>query len=105
MSKPTSKQYTYFSWVASQGCLVCRGEALIHHITHEHCHDAPEVRITRNHDKVVPLCHYHHVDSKVGIHGIGSQWGFYLMTKELYGEGINLVEEAQRLFDKYESIK
>lgn len=75
---------------------MCRGEALIHHITHEHCHDASEVRITRNHDRIVPLCHYHHVDSKAGIHGIGSQWGFYKM------HGIDLPKVARELLEQYE---
>lgn len=72
----TKQQKEYMGLVASRGCIVCGSDALIHHLTHKHCHEGPEERITRNHWLVIPLCEYHHVDSKAGIHA-HNQWWFY----------------------------
>lgn len=98
MSKPTSAQRAYFAWLQPQGCIKCGGDAIIHHITHKFCHEGIEVRITKDHWRVVPLCLRHHVDSKEGIHGIGSQWGFFNM------HGINLPEMAAKLLAQYKDI-
>lgn len=101
MPKPTKEQKLYFDWVASKGCCVpyCGAPASIHHQIHERCDPNIEIRQSKNHWQVTPLCKFHHQDQQRGWHGVGSNWLF----KELYG--IDLVDIAQKLFDEYESIK
>lgn len=65
-NNPTASQRRRWSRVASLGCLVCHGEANIHHCRHE-CGMGQ-----RNHDHVAPLCKYCHQDGPVSRHGQGS---------------------------------
>jgi hypothetical protein len=97
--KPTREQKEYWAWVTSQMCLVCGCDANIHHQIHEKCDPDIEVRQSKNHWQVTPLCKYHHQDQRYGWHGLGSNWKF----EEMYG--IDLVEEAKRLLDTYHSSR
>jgi hypothetical protein len=45
----------HFSRVAALGCCVCGGEATVHHVTSDGFQ-----RITRSHQRVIPLCPRHH---------------------------------------------
>lgn len=98
IAKPTAEHRRYWTWVARHDCLVCGAEASIHHQIHEKCDPYIEVRQSKNHWQVTPLCKYHHQDQKFGWHGLSSNWKF----KEMYG--INLVEVAKKLLDEYNSL-
>ena len=62
-NKPTAEQKRRFDRVAALGCLVCGGEANIHH-----CRFACGMG-QRNHDHVAPLCKWHHQDGPSSRHG------------------------------------
>lgn len=58
----TKDEKSHLNWVASQGCMICGGEACVHHI-----------RILgepRDHKKTIPLCYDHHQGPN-GIHHLG----------------------------------
>lgn len=91
--KPSAADRAHFDKVASQGCLVCGAPATIHHVTAS-IHGG---RLTRRHDRVVPLCPMHHqavfdpyVNRPVSVERLGHR-GFWKL------HGIDLLAEAERL--------
>jgi hypothetical protein len=62
-TKPTKAQLERWQLLALDGCVLCGAPANIHH-----CHTGAGGR--KDHDKVLPLCHYHHQGDE-GIHTIG----------------------------------
>ena len=57
---PTKAQRARWEQIVGYGCMICRNHAAIHHA------------LTggggrKDHDKVLPLCYYHH-QGKAGIH-------------------------------------
>lgn len=78
MSKaPTAAQRSAWSYIVELGCIVqgCDNPPAIHH-----CHTGAGGR--KNHDKVIPLCHYHHQGER-GIHTLGRRvWARHYGTEE-----------------------
>jgi hypothetical protein len=97
-SKPKHKPVSakrHHDRVAKLGCLVCGGDAEVHHVTGYA--DRPG-RISRSDLLVVPLCPAHHrIDAKAAfptsVQGLGHR-GFY----QEYG--IDLLAEARRLAEE-----
>ena len=92
---PTSEDRRRFARIAAMGCLVCGGAASIHHVTAS-IHGG---RLTRRHDRVVPLCPMHHqavfdpyASDPVSVERLG-HGGFF------HKFGIDLLAEAERLAD------
>lgn len=94
---PTKADRERFERIARMGCLVCGGAATIHHVTGYA--DRPG-RVTRRHDRVVPLCPIHHqavfdpyANAPVSVERLGHM-GFYREHE------IDLMAEAERLADE-----
>lgn len=84
MSAPTKAQRARWSRIADFGCIICASPACIHH-----AHTGSGGR--KNHDIVLPLCHFHHQGAQ-GIHTLGRKaW------QKKYGT-------EQELLDKLESM-
>lgn len=78
--------------VGAMPCLVCGGQATVHHVTG---YADRMGRIPRRHDRVVPLCPRHHQiqhGPRESVEALGHR-GFYRV------HGINLLAEAERLAD------
>lgn len=93
MKPPTKADREHFDRIAAMGCLVCGGPASIHHVTAS-IHGG---RLTRRHDRVVPLCPMHHqavhdpyANRPVSVERLGHR-GFWKR------HGIDLLSEAERL--------
>ena len=93
MKLPTAAEKRHMARVASMPCLVCGGQATVHHVTGY----ADRIgRFSRSHQLVVPLCPYHHQ----------IQWGPYQSVEALghrgfYQEwGIDLLAEGKRLWSE-----
>ena len=90
MAKPTAAERSHMARVAQRGCLVCGSFAVVHHVVGYA--DRPG-RISKRHDRVVPLCPRHH-DVQHGpesVHALGHR-GFYEV------HGVDLLAEATRLW-------
>lgn len=95
MSKrpPTAAEKRHIERVAQMPCLVCGARATVHHVT-AGIHGG---RLTRRHDRVVPLCPKHHQKSFDPFHNDPQSvealghGGFYRKF------GIDLLAEAERL--------
>ena len=77
-------------WIASLPCLVCGTRATVHHVTAS-IHGG---RLTRRHDRVVPLCPVHHqviYGPRESVEALG-HGGFY------HTYGIDLLDAAARLW-------
>ena len=79
--------------IVAMGCLVCAAPATIHHVTAS-IHGG---RLTRRHDRVVPLCPIHHqtvydpyANDPQSVERLGHR-GFYRK------HGIDLLAEAERI--------
>jgi len=90
---PTAEQKRHMEDIAKMGCLVCGGASTVHHVTAS-IHGG---RMTRRHDRVVPLCPIHHqavydpyVNRPVSVERLGHR-GFWKL------HGIDLLAEAERL--------
>lgn len=87
--------------VAGIGCLVCGGEATIHHVTG---YADRMGRLPRSHQLVVPLCRVHHqavwdnASMPVSVERLGHR-GFY------QEHGIDLLAEACRLWREFEEAE
>lgn len=81
----------YLAWVAQKPCLVCRGQANVHHVIGRSDRVG---RISKDDTLVTPLCHAHH-QGKKGVHGLGSHREFF----NVYN--IDLFWEAERLWREY----
>ena len=80
--------------VAALPCLVCARKATVHHVTAS-IHGG---RLTRRHDRVVPLCPVHHqviYGPRESVEALGHR-GFY------HTYGIDLLAEAERLWSESE---
>ena len=96
MKQPTKADRERFDRIAAMGCLVCGGAATIHHVTG---YADRMGRLTRRHDRVVPLCPMHHqavfdpyASDPVSVERLNHR-GFYDR------HGIDLMAEAERLAD------
>lgn len=90
---PTKAQRERWDEIIKLGCLVCGSPATIHHVTAS-IHGG---RLTRRHDRVVPLCPPHHqavfdpyANRPVSVERLGHR-GFWKL------HGIDLLSEAERL--------
>lgn len=83
--KPRRKhEPAHMAEVAKHPCLVCgMWPVEVHHVR--------TGNQSKNDRRVVPLCEFHHRDSRMGFHGLGSERMFYAE------HGINLSAEAERL--------
>lgn len=95
MKQPTKADRERFDRIVRLGCLVCGGAATVHHVTAS-IHGG---RLTRRHDRVVPLCPMHHqavfdpyANRPVSVERLGHR-GFWKL------HGIDLLAEAERLAD------
>lgn len=62
---PTAEEKRHMERVAHMGCLVCGRPPEVHHVTGQ----ATRIgRLTRRHDRVVPLCPTHHRITAPGGH-------------------------------------
>jgi len=81
------------AYVASLPCLVCGARATVHHVTGF----ADRMgRVSRRHDRVVPLCPEHHqiqYGPRVSVEALSHQ-GFYRV------HGIDLMVEAERIWNE-----
>ena len=86
---PTAREKAYFAQIAAMPCLVCGANATVHHVT-AGIHGG---RVTRRHDRVVPLCPRHHQiqhGPRDSVEALG-HGGFYRKF------GIDLMAVAERL--------
>lgn len=84
MKPRLAKHPAHIGRIKAMGCLVC-GQRPV---------DAHHVRTglkARDDRRVVPLCRFHHQDSRMGFHGLGSERLFYAE------HGISLSAEAERI--------
>lgn len=95
---PTAFEKRVRERIRTEGCLVCRAPATIHHVTGYA--DRPG-RFSRSESLIVPLCAMHHqkvfdpkASDPVSVEGLSHQ-GFYTR------HGIDLLAEAMRLWDKH----
>ncbi len=98
MKQPTKSDKERFDRIAALGCLVCGAAATIHHVTG---YADRMGRLTRRHDRVVPLCPMHHqavfdpyASDPVSVERLNHR-GFYEK------HGIDLMAEAERLADAH----
>lgn len=95
---PTSAQRKRWDDIVALGCLVCDRAATIHHVTAS-IHGG---RLTRRHDRVVPLCPMHHQKAFDPYHNDPqsvealSHRGFYRKF------GIDLLAEAERIWGNFD---
>ncbi|MGL5735474.1 MAG: Ref family recombination enhancement nuclease [Beijerinckiaceae bacterium] len=82
---PTADEKKHMDRVAALGCLVCGGQASLHHVMKA----LGKVR-RRDHRFVVPLCREHHQGDK-GVHGLGSEKAF----TALYGIDLAIWAETE----------
>jgi len=83
MKSPPPKQPRHMERVAAMGCIICGGPAEVHHVR--------TGNQGRDDARVVPLCPFHHRDSRMGFHGLGSERAFYNEW------GVSLSVVAERL--------
>jgi len=100
--KPTRRKATtaverrHLDRVAGMGCLVCDGPSTVHHVTSDGYH-----RLTRTHERIVPLCPRHHM----------IQWGPHDSVEALGHAGftatygIDLLAVSDRLWGKSQEIE
>lgn len=93
VKRATKAQRDRWDDIAQLGCLVCGRPATIHHVTAS-IHGG---RLTKRHDRVVPLCPIHHQkvydpfhNDPQSVEALGHR-GFYRKF------GIDLLAEAERL--------
>ncbi len=91
---PSAIERRHFGRVAQLGCLVCGGEATIHHVTG---YADRMGRLPRSHQLVTPLCPLHH-------QGLGEKAPLLVSVESLghrgfFAEhGVDLFAEAERLW-------
>lgn len=97
----TAAEQRHFNRVAAMGCLVCGGEATIHHVTG---YADRMGRLPRSEQCVVPLCRPHHqavwdsASIPISVERLGHR-GFY------QEHGIDLLSEAERLWAESEALE
>lgn len=76
-NNPTKAQRERWERIRAHGCVICGVIAEIHH-----CFTGAGGR--KDHDKVIPLCHYHHRGG-AGIHSIGRrEWQRIFGTEQYF---------------------
>lgn len=91
--QPTKADRARWDEIIQNGCLVCGRAATIHHVTAS-IHGG---RLTRRHDRVVPLCPMHHQKVYDPLHS-DPQSVEALSHRGFYNKfGIDLLAEAERL--------
>lgn len=97
----TAAEKRHHDRVAALGCLVCGGEATLHHVTG---YADRKGRLPRSHMLVTPLCPLHHqavydsASMPVSVERLGHR-GF---CRE---HGIDLLAEAERLWAESEQLE
>jgi len=89
---PTAVERRHMARVAALPCLVCGARSTVHHVTAS-IHGG---RISRRHDRVVPLCPVHHQiqhGPRESVEAL-SHRGFWLIYD------IDLLAEAERLWNE-----
>lgn len=87
MKQPTKKQRERWSKIAELGCIICGGQAELHH-----CGTGFGGR--KNHDYVIPLCYEHHR----GAYGIdGRQKLSKKQWQKIHGSERSLHEKVKQL--------
>jgi hypothetical protein len=82
MTAPTKQQKIRWDKIASLGCIICASPACIHHAL-------TGAGGRKNHDIVLPLCHFHHQGAQ-GIHTLGRKaWA------KIYGTEQQLLEKLE----------
>ena len=84
----TAREKRHKRFIEEQGCLVCGGPSVGHHVLQE----TPNKRWRRDHQILVPLCDGHHRE----LHANGNE------IKWQQGHGLNLSKEAE--FYRLQSI-
>jgi hypothetical protein len=90
MAKPTATERRHMERIAQLPCLVCGGQATVHHVTG---YADRMGRAPRSHMRVVPLCPVHHQiqhGPRDSVEALGHR-GFYKV------HGIDLMAAAERL--------
>ena len=96
----TAAEQRHFNRVGQMGCLVCGAPCEIHHVTGY----ADRIgRVSRSHQRVVPLCPTHHRSGAIGgfhysVEALGHR-GFY---QEF---GVDLMAEAERLWAESQELE
>ena len=97
MSAPTASEKRHIARVAEMPCLQCGARSTVHHVTARA--DAPG-RLTRSHERIVPLCPRHHQiqhGPRESVEALGHR-GFYATY------GIDLLAEAKALWRASEAL-
>jgi hypothetical protein len=92
--KPSKAERAHMDRVAQMPCLVwlCKSPATVHHVTG---YADRMGRVSRSHQRVVPLCPRHHQiqhGPRFSVEALGHR-GFYRQY------GIDLMAEAEKLWD------
>lgn len=86
MKRPTASDKRHFDRLGSMPCIACgRYGVHIHHVTSD-----GYKRLTKRHDRTVPLCPHCHQDGPYAVHKVGH--GTFNAVF-----GIDLLAEAERL--------
>jgi hypothetical protein len=88
LKSPRFRSRAYLAYVVSQGCLICRGPAVAHHLLRGSGHG---VGLKAGDDQTLPLCDGHHRE----LHAKGNE------TRYLEEHGIDGPTEAARLFEMW----
>ena len=87
-NKPTQEQRKHWEKVRELGCIICGEPAYIHH-----CFTKMGTR--KDHDKVIPLCYWHHrSNSSLDINSGKRTW------QEKYGTELELLNKVLDLLEK-----
>lgn len=89
---PTASEKRHHIRVMADGCLVCGKTAIAHHIMQS----SPNKRWRRDHQLVVPLCHFHHDQ----LHASGNE----LAWQEAANLDLSWEAETRRLESIYGGI-
>ena len=89
----TARERRHMAHVATLPCLVCGAMSTVHHVTG---YADRMGRVSRSHQRVVPLCPRHHQiqwGPKESVEALGHQ-GFYATYR------IDLMAEAERIWNE-----
>lgn len=86
----TAAESRHLTRVAAMGCLVCDSPSTVHHVTSDGYQ-----RLTRTHERIVPLCPKHHM-IQFGPHESVEALGHAGFTATY---GIDLLERARQLWE------
>lgn len=87
----TKQEARHLEWIASLPCVVCGARSTVHHVTG---YADRMGRVSRSHQRVVPLCPRHHQiqhGPHDSVEALGHR-GFYRV------HGVDLMKAAERLW-------